>query len=110
MAERRSPQALPDPHPKPNDSDQKPHHANQTQRLTESPSAAESHGGELRSSDERRTESNLETLGGAVASSVQTLAVQHHRSDGNYFVQRCPFFPHTYMEMNIYISVTYLLM
>ncbi|ESW26880.1 hypothetical protein PHAVU_003G156300 [Phaseolus vulgaris] len=81
MAERRSPQALPEPHPKPNDSDREPHDANQTQRLTESPSAAESQRVELRSSDERRTESNLETLGGAVTSSVQTLAVQHHRSD-----------------------------
>jgi len=39
-------------------------------------------------------ESNLETLGGAVTSSVQTLAVQHHRSDGNYFVL-CPFFSRT---------------
>lgn len=99
MAERRSPQALPEPHPKPNDSDREPHDANQTQRLTESPSAAESQRVELRSSDERRTESNLETLGGAVASSVQTLAVQHHRSDGNYFVQCVAFFStHAYSK------------
>ncbi|WVZ13234.1 hypothetical protein V8G54_017764, partial [Vigna mungo] len=83
MAERCSPQALPDPNLEPNDSDQKPHNANQTQRLTESPSAAMSQRGELRSSGERSTEFNLETLGGAAtsSSSVQTLAVHHHRSD-----------------------------
>ncbi|XP_047169048.1 probable WRKY transcription factor 32 [Vigna umbellata] len=81
MVERRSPQALPDPNPEPNDSDKKPHDANQTQRLTESASPAESQRDELQSFGERRTKSNLETLGGAVTSSVQTLAVHHNRSD-----------------------------
>ncbi|KAK7388370.1 hypothetical protein VNO78_23186 [Psophocarpus tetragonolobus] len=78
MAERRSPEPVPDPHSKANDSLQKQRH---TQRLDQSPSVAESQRAQLRSSDESRTASNLETLGGGVPSSVQTLVVRHRSHD-----------------------------
>ncbi|TKY54699.1 WRKY transcription factor 32 [Spatholobus suberectus] len=80
MAQRRSSKPLPEPDPKGNDSDEKPQRTKQTGRVAESPSAAESQHGELRSSGEPRTESNLETLGG-VPSSVDTLGVQHRSDD-----------------------------
>ncbi|KAG4929776.1 hypothetical protein AAZX31_17G071900 [Glycine max] len=81
MAQRRSPQPLPEPDTKGNDSHQKPQHNKETDRVAESPSAAESQRGELRSSDEPRTESNLETLGRGVSSSVETLAAQSPTDD-----------------------------
>ncbi|KHN17488.1 hypothetical protein glysoja_005685 [Glycine soja] len=42
MAQRRSPQPLPEPDTKGNNSHQKPQHNKETERVAESPSAAES--------------------------------------------------------------------
>ncbi|KAL2338520.1 hypothetical protein Fmac_012966 [Flemingia macrophylla] len=68
MAEALTPHLLPNP----NDSHQK---SDETQRLTQSPSAAQ-----LLSPDQPPTDSNSETLA-AVPSSLQTLAVHHTCSD-----------------------------
>ncbi|XP_061347521.1 probable WRKY transcription factor 32 isoform X2 [Gastrolobium bilobum] len=51
------------------------------ERVGESPPATESQCGELQSSNEPTTESNLETLASAVPSSVESLVVQHRIAD-----------------------------
>ncbi|XP_020229186.1 probable WRKY transcription factor 32 isoform X2 [Cajanus cajan] len=85
MADPLTSDPLPVPDSKPNDSHQ---HAIETQRLAQSPSAAESLRAQLPSPHQPHTDSNLETLGG-VPSSVETLAV-HHRSDDLQGISAAP--------------------
>ena len=86
MDQRHGPQPLPESDTIGNDSHPKTQLTKETERVVESLSDAESRHRELRSSDKPCSDSNLETLGAGVTSSVETLAVQH-RSDGIYLVQ-----------------------
>ncbi|KAG5080833.1 hypothetical protein JHK86_004898 [Glycine max] len=81
MDQRHGPQPLPESDTIGNDSHPKTQLTKETERVVESLSDAESRHRELRSSDKPCSDSNLETLGAGVTSSVETLAVQHRSDD-----------------------------